>query len=179
MKVLSILVCLIGISLVGCASASPPMQGVSAPARKCEITLSSWCIVEGAGVVTRRLADDGVHDRIWSLEGRFRPDSKLFILEPNGCKRGYADEMQLLRFEKGVEWDGVSLNRAIVRIKSDRSCDLQILFLPLDGDPMEWAFSTGLGLIWGCGDKACTPTPFADIKPLLIERGVGSITADP
>ncbi len=156
----------------GAASASPPTQGTAAPTRKCELRLSSWCIADGASIITRRLADDGVHDRTWSLEGRFRPESKLFVLEPNGCKTGYADELKLLHLEGGVAWNGRTMNKATVRIKSDGSCDLQILFAPSSGDPMEWALSSGLALIWGCRDQACTPFPMSDIRPLLIDGGV-------
>lgn len=179
MKGLGIPAFFLCMSLVGFASASPSQQGASAPPQRCEIRFSAWCIVQGASVVTRRLADDGINDRTWSLEGSFLPESKLLILEPRGCKTGHADEMRLISFEKGIEWNRQTLDRAVVRIKSDRSCDLKVLFPGLTGDAREWAFSTGLALIWGCADDACTPRPLADIKPLLVEQGVRNRTGVP
>jgi|GEM_PF-7112355 len=37
---------------------------------------------------------------------------------------------------------------------------------------MEWALSTGLGLIWGCRDPVCSPIPMSNIRQSLIEADV-------
>lgn len=170
MKMLKVLLILACITMANHISASPPAGG-SAPPRRCDIRLESWCIVDGTHVITKHWADDGIHERIWSLQGYFKPESKLFILEPNGCRQGYADTVELLSYEKDIRLDDRQMNKAVVRIKSDHSCDLVFLFPPLDGDPMEWAFSIGTRLIWGCKDQDCTPIVLSDtLWPILKSK---------
>lgn len=169
MKLLTLMCGVVFFSVAFRVSASPPTIAAGSPIRGCEFRLASWCITEGAYVVTRTLATDRVHDRVWSLIGQFKADSRLLVQEPNGCKSGYANTLVLLSYESAVNIKGVSWDRARVRLKADGSCDLEILMTPSDGDPMEWAFSTGIGLIRGCKDEGCTPLPLNDLK-LQIER---------
>ncbi len=154
----------------GCAVASPPSGSASAPPLRCEIRLSAWCIEEGAYEITRQLANDSVHDRVWSMRGRFRPASKLVILEPNGCKSGFSNALELLKFERGVQWENGSWDRMQVRLKSDGTCDLAIMLSPYDGDPMEWAFSSGLPLIRPCKDAACESAGLGQLRPQFEQR---------
>lgn len=160
-------ICLLG---NGCAAIARPSGAASAPPRKCEIRLSAWCIAEGAYEINRRLANDSVHDRIWSLRGRFRPASKLVIFEPNGCKNGFSDALELLSFESGISWQDRSWDRLKVRLKSDGSCDLTILLPPDSSDPMEWAFSNGLLLVRPCNDEACKSAGLAQLRPQFEQR---------
>lgn len=150
--------------MVACASAAPPAPDAGSPPLHCEFRQGAWCIAEGAYVVTRTLSADRVHDRTWSLRGRFRPESELLINEVNGCKSGYADELTLLSYESSVEIGGARRDRMKVRLKSDGTCDLEFLIPSFDGDPMEWAFSTGLTLARGCTDAECTPLPLNELK---------------
>lgn len=163
-------------ALAACASTTPeanagaPAGAMASPRLQCEFRLGAWCIAEGAYVVTRALAADRVHDRTWLLKGRFKPESELVVQEVNGCKSGYANELTFLSYESSVDVDGTSWDRLKVRLKSDGTCDLSILMSPFDGDPMEWAFSTGLTLLRGCKDEACTPLPLGDLKPQIEEQ---------
>jgi hypothetical protein len=156
--------------LSGCVSAAPPAQAPAAPPRKCEIRQSAWCIDQGAFEITDRLAQDSVHDRVWTLRGPFRPESKLVILEPNGCRSGFAETPVLSSYEQKVVWEGRSWDRIRARLKSDGSCDLEVLIPPFDGDPMEWAFSTGLMLVKACKDEACSGESLAELKPRFEKR---------
>lgn len=152
------------------ANAAPPAGPPGSPPLRCEFRPGAWCIAEGAYIVNRTLAADRVHDRIWSLKGRFKPESELVVQEVNGCKSGYADELSLQSYEGSVDVDGTRWDRLKVRLKSDGTCDLSILLSPFDGDPMEWAFSTGLGLLRGCKDETCTPLPLSNLKSQIEEK---------
>ena len=166
MRSVATIVCATTLSLLmaACASAAPPAEDMSSPPLRCEFQQGAWCIAEGAYVVTRSLSSDRVHDRTWSLRGRFRQESELLINEVNGCKSGYADGLTLLNYESSVEMQGARRDRMKVRLKSDGTCDLEFLIPSFDGDPMEWAFSTGLTLIRACKDAECTSLPLADLK---------------
>ena len=161
------MICVLGSS---CAGASPPSGTAAAPPMRCEIRLSAWCIAEGSYEVTRQLASDRVHDRIWSIRGKFRPDSKLVILEPNGCKSGYSDVLELSGFDRSIEWQSHSWDRLRIKLKSDGSCDLTVLLPPYDGDPMEWAFTSGLTLVRACKNDACENASFAQLKSQFEQK---------
>lgn len=163
----------------GCAAASPPSLSPSAPPWRCEIRLSTWCIAEGAYEITRQLASDSVHARVWSMRGRFRPESKLIVLEPNGCRSGFSDALELLKFERGVRWENRSWDRLQARIKSDGSCDLTVLLPPYDGDPMEWAFTSGLPQVRPCKDEACESTGLAELRPQFEKQFREGVTKTP
>mgnify|MGYP000856548500 CR=1 FL=1 len=152
----------------GCVNASPNAPP-SAPPARCEIRLSTWCIQEGAYEITRRLASDSVHDRFWFLRGRFKPESVLVVLEPNGCKNGLSDKVDLAEFEHQIEWQGRTWDRFKVRLKSDGSCDLTVLLPPDEGDSMEWAFTEGVPLIRPCKDTSCDDVGLVQIKPALAK----------
>lgn len=152
------------LSLSGCTSAAPA-QVPAAPPRQCEVKLAAWCIDQEAYEIIGRMAEDGVHDRAWILRGSFRPESKLVVLEPNGCRTGHSDTLSLLSYESGITWEGRSWERVKARLKQDGTCDLEVLMPPFDGDPMEWAFSTGLILVRSCPDEACMGPNLAELKP--------------
>jgi hypothetical protein len=170
MRLLSFL--LVGASLLassGCASAAPT-QGPAAPPRHCEIKQAVWCIGQEASEIIDRLVEDGIHDRVWILRGSFRPESKLVVLEPNGCRAGHSDTLSLLSYESGVNWEGRSWDRIKARLKKDGSCDLTVLMPPFDGDQMEWAFSTGLVLVKSCPDESCRGPSLSELKPKFEAR---------
>lgn len=160
-------ICFIG---NGYVAASPPGGVAPAPARRCEIRSSAWCIAEGAYEISRQLASDSIHDRVWSMRGRFRPESKLVILEPNGCRSGFSNVLELSRFERDIEWQDRSWDRMLVRLKSDGSCDLTVLLPPYDGDPMEWAFADGLLLVRPCKDEVCESAGLAQLRSQFEQR---------
>ena len=154
--------------LCGCAFAKPSNDQTSdppgAPPLKCELTLSSWCIAEGVFELKRTLATDSINDRVWYLKGRFRPESILVVMEPNGCKSGFADSASLLHFTRDHPWEGRMWDRAEVQLKADGTCNLTFLLPPDDGDPMEWAYSTGLVLVRPCETQTCSGSSLSAIK---------------
>lgn len=165
MRLLFLLFVGIGLlSLSGCTSAAS-VQAPAAPPRKCEIKQAAWCIQEGATEIVDRLAEDSVHDRVWTLSDSSSPESKLMVLESNGCRAGRSDTLDLLSYESGFTWEGRSWGRMRARLKKDGTCDLDVLMPAYDGDPMEWAFSTGLILVRSCPDEACTGPNLAELKP--------------
>lgn len=163
---------LIGISWLASATAhaAPDSTPTGAPPLRCELALSAWCIVEGVHQITRQLAHDSVHDRIWTLRGRFSHSSRMLIFEPNGCRGIYSDGMVLLGFEERFDRGWEKWNRLRVRLDSKGRCDLEILLTPEDGDPFEWAFSEGLNLLWGCRDDRCEGESIAQLKPAIDLR---------
>jgi hypothetical protein len=142
----------------------------SAPPLICELQMSSWCILEGVYEIDRRLADDSVHDRIWTLRGAFRRSSELIILEPNGCKGGFSDVLELVSYDERVTWQKGLWDRVRFRLKKDGSCDLSLLWPRLNNDPLEWAYSEGLMLVQNCENEKCTGKSLADLKPILITK---------
>lgn len=161
---------MVGLLGSGFATASPTTLAPAAPPSRCEIRLSAWCIAEGAYEINRQLANDSVHDRVWSMRGRSKPASKVIVLEPNGCKSGPSDALELLEFEQGVAWQNDSWDRIQVKLKSDGSCDLTILLPPYDGDPLEWAFSSGLPLIRPCNDEKCIGAGIGELRSQFEKR---------
>ena len=170
MKLLLLMAGMAGILVSGCAVASPKSNVPSAPSLRCEIRFSAWCIVEGAYEINRQLAGDSIHDRVWSVRGRFKPASKVIILEPNGCKSGSSDALELLKFEQGVRWENGSWDRIQVKLKSDGSCNLEILLPPYDGDPLEWAFASGLPLIRACENDVCDSASIGELRSQFEQR---------
>ncbi len=136
-----------------------------APPLHCEFSAVTWCIVEGSYEVTRRLADDSIHDRVWLLRGPFVAESQLVIFEPNGCKSGFSDTLELVRFEQSIRWGNGIWDRASFRLKKNGGCDLVVLMPVFNGNPMEWAFSAGLGLVKSCTDHKCNGPFLAELRP--------------
>lgn len=171
MKAISwkIALCISAVLAAACTPTLSQSAPASAPPSKCEIKFAAWCIAEGAYKISRVLASDGVHDRIWTLSGRFRPDSKLVIFEPNGCNAGHADKAVLLGVEKAFPWQGGQWNRISVRLKRDTTCDLRILVPVAANDPMEWGYSSGLPLIRTCTKEECPAQNLGDLKTLIAE----------
>jgi hypothetical protein len=129
----------------------------AAPPPKCEIRQPAWCIYQGASEIVRRF-DEKTRDVVWILSGVPRPDSQLVVFEPHGCREGFADTVTSTGFEENFEWQHKSWDRVRVRLKADGSCDLTLLVPLFSNDPMEWAFSTGRGLIAACKDERCLPS---------------------
>ena len=137
-----------------------------APRVKCEISNSAWCIAEGADLISRRVASDSQYDRIWTLQGTFRPSSQLLVFEPNGCRSNFSDVIEFVSYEPNYAWQHKKWDRLQIRLNSKGSCDLEILLTPDTNDPLEWAFSEGLGLIRACASPGeCTGVSIAQLKP--------------
>lgn len=157
------------ILLAGCANAAPATQGsgqVAAPPRKCEIRLSAWCIYESNITIQHKPARETDYRSQWMLWGSYWAQHPAIVLEPDGCRRGTSNEMRLLKFDGGFKWQDKKWNSAVVRLKSDGTCDLRLLAPTVAEDPDGAAFSAILSLIQACQTEECSgPTVGERIWP--------------
>lgn len=153
-----------------CGAIALPVAANAAPPIECELRHGAWCITDGAYEIYRRLVQDSVYDRVWTLRGQFRSESKLVILEPNGCTDGESDVQSLVGFQHRYEWSGRNWDRAQIRLKSNGTCDLTVLFPASSGDPLEWAMPQGFRLIRPCTDEACSRGDFTAISDQILIR---------
>jgi hypothetical protein len=158
----------------GLASANEPrtIGPASAPPKVCEIRQRAWCIYqEGAEITdTQRIDNDDPGDHTWILKDVRSPNSSLVIFEPDGCRIGFSDTVKAMEYTRNVKWKGRLWDQMQIGLRSDGSCDLKLLISPYDGNPLEWAFSTGRVLLAACSDEKCTPimpTP-ADVTDKYI-----------
>lgn len=157
MSKISVLMALGSLTSIAAVSADVCAAPPSSPPRKCEIRQAAWCIDEEVSNITDELADVASSRRIWTLSDINYPRSSLVVMEPAGCRNGFADTVVALEFEEAVEWRGRFWDRMQVRLRADGSCDLG-LWVPLpESASIEWAFSNGRKLIMACGDEKCSP----------------------
>ena len=142
-------------------------DGPSAPPRVCEIRQKAWCMYQESSEITDQQVTDSqdseVH--IWAMRNNYYPNSVLMIVEPNGCRNAFANEVKSLEYDKSIKWHGKIWDQMLVRLRTDGSCDLKLLVPVYDHSPLEWAFSVGRLLIAACPDEQCSsivPTP-ADV----------------
>lgn len=156
---------LIGLTM-GTSVARPEAvsQNPAAPPHKCEMRQPVWCIYQGASEVADRFAKDPVFSHVWTIRGFFKPQAPLVVLEPDGCRVGRSDAVSALGFDEHVPWEGKSWDRIRVRLKSDGSCDMQILVPLFATDPSGEAYFTGLALIQNCTDENCSGQGLAGLR---------------
>jgi hypothetical protein len=156
MRFTGLVFCIVQLALF----ASDPVvaQSPTSAPRKCEIRQPAWCMYQELSEITDRLETSGPRNHIWTMYDVDHRHSVLVILEPFGCRQGFADTVVALGFDENVGWQGKTWDRMRVRLRQDGSCDLTMLVPLFDGDPLEWAFSVGRALIMACRDEKCTPT---------------------
>ena len=161
----------LSITLAGISSSASAFELIeqsnnapAAPIRVCEIRQKAWCMYQEDSEITDQPVterrDAGNH--IWSMRSMYHPDDVIMIIEPDGCRNNFANEVRSLGFDENVKWHGRTWDGMRIRLRTDGSCDLQLLVSPYDGNPLEWAFSVGRLLIAACPDDKCTsivPTP--------------------
>ena len=133
------------------------LAAVSAPPRRCEIRQKAWCIYQEGIEITnlQKLFPDDSYDHAWTLHDALYPYSQLVVFEPNGCREGFANTVTALGFEEQVKWRGKLWDQIRVRLISDGSCDLRLLVPMFDGQPVQWAFNSGPGMIAACMNEQC------------------------
>ena len=146
-----------------CGDVPVGSKAAAAPVRKCEIYLSTWCILDGAFEINRRLSDVAGYDRVWRLRGWESEASRIVILEPNGCRAGASDTVSLLALDKNILFENENWNRLEIQTKKDGSCNLAIYALPAGEITKDWAYSMGMGLIRNCRDYECREPSFRDL----------------
>lgn len=142
----------------------------SAPSRTCEIRHATWCILVGPMSITDEFQLTGPFRSAWTIRGKLTPNLPLVVLEPHGCRRGYADVPELLGYEPAFRWKGKTLSRIRVRLKLDKSCDLELLFPRLEDDPMPEAFSSGIASIQSCTNATCHGENLGFVRGLVKQR---------
>lgn len=142
---LTVSVLIIGL---GCVSVK------SAPPRVCEIRESVWCVYYGPVEIINQLSKTAEYRSVWTVRGDLQPDKPFILLEPRGCRVGLSDVIELVSFDKQFKWTDKYWNRAVVRLKSDKSCDIELL-TPSEYDEIQEAFSNSLGLIQACNTSTC------------------------
>lgn len=152
----------------------PYAKNVTAPSVNCEIRNSVWCIADGAYSIKRELATDSVNDRIWTIGDYFKPEYKLIVLEPNGCKSGYANQTKLLSIEPNYVWNNTKWNRAFFKLKSGNDCNLTLLFSLPTYDTSKWTYPLNLELIRPCTNVECHDESLARFMPQLKSAFVNS-----
>ena len=151
------------------ASADPRAVSASPPV-KCEIQMAVWCVREGAKEIVSQIAHDAAYRRAWIIRGFFQPHWPLIVLEPHGCREGLSDAASVVGFAEGIKWGQQSWNRIRVRLKDDRSCDLDLLVPHRSDDPSGEAFFGGMALIQACRTSTCDGPSLGSIRGELEQR---------
>jgi len=152
------------------AHASKGIGAAAAPPHKCEIRQSAWCIFQGAAEVTDRFVQHTDYNHVWIVRGFFHPQTPLVVMEPNGCREERSDVLESLSYENGVKWQAKLWIRIRVRLKSDKSCDLEVLVPTFKSDPTGEAYFQGLALIQNCTDDICNGQSLAGIRGQYEKR---------
>jgi len=155
--------------LVGTNIAAADRGGQAvAPPRKCEIRLAAWCIYESDITIQHKPAQGAEYHSVWTLWGSYWRQHPAMILEPNGCRSGISNEMRLVTFDGRFRWQNKTWNSAVVRLKTDGTCDLRLLSPTVATDPDGAAFSATLSLIQACQTDECSgPTVGERIWPAV------------
>lgn len=141
----------IGITIL---SSTTLAQDVKAPPLRCEITYSSWCILEGASEIVSKLSSDPVIRREWQLKGFDKSAPPLIVLEPPGCRKGNSSVPRLLDVKRNQNWNGQIRDVATVQLKSDGSCSISLIIPTIKQDPSRDALMN-IALLQGCNKDGC------------------------
>ncbi|HOY23165.1 MAG TPA: hypothetical protein PK002_08415 [Cellvibrio sp.] len=129
---------------------------VAAPERLCEIRQSAWCLLEGAEkIIDEKTETDSKYASVWYVSGPLDQNHGFYVLEPNGCRKGLSDSLNLVNYNDQVEWRNQQWRKIIFRLKNDESCDLEVLLPSAEIDKLGEAFSHTFLLIKSCNSNAC------------------------
>lgn len=149
------------------AQASPP--AIDAPPSVCEIQQAVWCLLYSDATYEDRPSGQEAYASQWIVRGGTWQTHPLVINEPRGCRRGQSDTVELVSYERNVSSGGRNVNKMIVKLKQDGSCNLELLSPTLKEDPQAGAFFAGLTLIRPCRDTSCEGRPIAIWLRNLVE----------
>lgn len=131
-----------------CQAQTVSPAALSAP-RVCAAVRGTYCIEE-LGLTIEETATSASQTML-ALHGDDWRDKPLVISEPNGCRRGLADTIELM---ENTESDGKL--RLRVRLRRDGTCDLQISVNNRRTDPLGDGFFAAMTLIRACYETPCT-----------------------
>jgi hypothetical protein len=91
----------------------------------------------------------------WVVRGGTWKDYPLIINEPAGCRAGVADEVKIVDHAGDYLWNNRRWNMVRVRLKRDKTCDLELISSRLSDDPQAGAFFAGFTMLRACRDAYC------------------------
>ena len=120
----------------------------SAP-QDCALIRGAFCVQQLGLTIDEAEASAG--HSILTIYGEDWRDKALVVSEPNACRRGLADTIELI---ENSESDGKLLLR--VRLRRDGTCDLRISANNRRTDPLGDGFFAAMTLIRACFEAPCT-----------------------
>lgn len=158
----------VSVPVSACVAQQPSPR--SAPT-VCEVKQAAWCLLlSDARIESVPLESDDFHSA-WFVRGERWAALPAVILEPSGCREGYADTVELRRFEAEFDWEGQTWNRVEVRLKSNGACDLSLLSPTVARDPVGSAFMATMTLVRACYTSDCSgPVVALKIRPLIARQ---------
>ena len=159
-----------------CQASPPNVASASAPPRTCEIRQAAWCIYRDNVTVQHAPSANAKYHSVWKIWGSYWKENPAVVLEPSGCRNGISDVVELVSSSSGFEWNDRSWDSNVVRLRSDGSCDLNLLSPPESADKRKTAFSAKLTLIQACQSDECAGPTLAHRlwSTLQAQRGSGS-----
>ena len=144
-------------------------QSISyAPTTSCEIRQSTWCILYSDVTYKDIPSREKGYASSWIVTGDTWKDYPLIINEPTGCRNGKSNTLDLVGSETSIRWQGRVWQKIFVRLKKDKSCDLEFVYPPVGQDPQEGAFLAAMTLVKSCSDQSCSSSPLGlFIRPKL------------
>lgn len=142
-------------------------EGLQAPPRVCEIRQAAWCIYRSDMTIQHEPVFN-TNLSAWTMWGSYWREHPAVILEPRGCRDGISDVVELMKTDDAYQWKGRAWNSITVRLRSDGSCDLNLLSPPAQEDKIGTAYSVKMTLIRACQTANCDgPTIALRIGPTL------------
>ena len=163
---------LVSTAIAICAMACQPhaVRSQAAPPLVCEIRQAAWCIY-GSGLIIQHESVFNTNLSAWTMWGSYWKEHPAVILEPQGCRAGTSDVVQLMGTDAAYRWKDRTWNSVIVRLRSDGTCDLNLLSPPAAEDVRKSAFSATLTLIRACQTADCDgPVIGESVWPALQQQ---------
>lgn len=145
-------------------------EGLKAPPSHCEIRQSAWCILYSDATYEDVPSESAGYSSYWTVRGGTWKEYPLLIKEPVGCRNGKSDTIEFISFEHLVKWRDQVLDKLVVKIKSDGSCNLEFLYPKSGVDPVDGAFFAAMTLVKACQDAPCSGDPIGRFVRSKIRR---------
>lgn len=142
-------------ALFGSQSLNEDRTLPSSPPESCEIRQAAWCLLYSDVTYEDKPSPLEKFSSIWIIRGSTWKEHPLVMREPRGCRQGRADTTEFVRSIKNVEFEGNRESMFVVRLKKDKTCDLEFFYYPVKRDPQAGGFFAALGLLRPCRDSAC------------------------
>jgi hypothetical protein len=140
-----------------CAPRTPsnPQVFQNEPPSSCEIQQPVWCLLYSDATYSDLPSASEAFASEWVVRGNTWKDYPLVIHEPRGCRVGRSDTVELVDYVKDFEWGGRKMNKVVVRMKSDNTCNLEFISFHLKDDPQAGGFFAAMTLVRPCTEQTC------------------------